>query len=435
MKIKTNTSPYVLKEWETKTLDDIELTSDDRELLNHFSDNNCFKLDELRDGVKFSATSWIGVVKFTNVEVQIIPKLAGEHLGLLDLIEYVVDVDAFRRSIGVRTLCNDGCNLFDLIALLFAEACERLIRRGILSDYVEREADLATLKGKMLVDRQVRLRFGRVDRIECRYDEYESDIIENQIIAYALSVIEKMVKHEATKRKIRHLLMVFEGTCNKDQLDVANARKSITYNRLNDHYREAHELAWLLFDALGVNDLYKKGQTRCFAFLLNMNTIFELFLYKWIKQLIRDTNYSLRYQVKDNSIIWNATAQRSYSRVIPDLLLKNRDYPEQQLAIDAKYKIYDERKLAPEDIYQLFLYAYAYGKRIEGYSSPALLVYPASSPASNITELNIRNALGLTGARIYIRGLYIPEALKEVSTGFHGFLSKSFIETIAHLAS
>lgn len=432
--IKTSTSPYVLREWESQTFGEMELTPDDRELLNRFSDN-CFKVDELRNGVRFSATSWIGVVKFTNFEVQITPKLAGEHLGLLQLIEYVLGIDSFKRSIGARTLCSDGGNLFDLIALLFAEACERLIRRGILYDYVEREAELTTVKGKILVDRQMRLRFGRVDRIECRYDEYESDIIENQIIAYALSEIEKRVKHEATKRKFRHLLLVFEGVCKKEQLDIAGTRESIIYNRLNGHYKEAHELVWLLFDALGINDLYKSGKTRCFAFILDMNTIFEHFIYKWIKQLIRNLNYSLRYQVKDKSIIWNATARRSYSKVIPDLLIRSRDHIEQQLAIDAKYKNYDERKLDPQDVYQLFLYAYAYGKGIESHSPPALLVYPSTSTVSTIIELNIKNTFGLTGASIYIQGLYIPEALNEASTNFQGPLSNTFLESIVKLIS
>jgi 5-methylcytosine-specific restriction enzyme subunit McrC len=432
--IKPVVSPYVFKEWESRTIDNVKLTSDDKELLDNLPVNDCFKLDALLEGIKFSATSWIGVVKFTNFEVQIIPKLAGEHLGLLQLIDYVLDLDAFKHSLGVRTLCNDGCNLLDLLALLFAEACEKLIRQGILSDYVERETDLATLKGKMLVDRQVRLRFGRVDRIECRYDEYESDIIENQIITLALSVIENKVKHEATKRKIRNLILVFEGVCKKELCDVATARKSITYNRLNRHYKEAHNLAWLIFDSFGVNDFYKEGRTKCFTFLLDMNSIFELFLYKWIKQLMSSMNYSLRYQAKDNSIIWNATDRRSYSRVIPDLLLKNRDHDDQLLAIDAKYKNYDERKVAPEDVYQMFLYAYAYGKSFAG-SHPALLVYPATNVSSAIKELNIRNTFGLVGARIYIQGLYIPEALKEASIDFQGSFSKSFLGTIVNLAS
>jgi len=37
------------------------------------------------------------------------------------------------------------------------------------------------------------------------------------------------------------------------------------YNRLNEHYREAHALAWLILDGLGIEDLYTGGAHRTFA--------------------------------------------------------------------------------------------------------------------------------------------------------------------------
>jgi hypothetical protein len=44
-----------------------------------------------------------------------------------------------------------------------------------------------------------------------------------------------------------------------------------------------------------------------------------------------------------------------------------------RVAIDAKYKLYDERRLSSGDVYQSFLYAYAYGNT-SGHSIPCALV-------------------------------------------------------------
>ena len=52
-------------------------------------------------------------------------------------------------------------------------------------------------------------------------------------------------------------------------------RTTLTYNRLNAHYETAHQLGWLLFDALGIDDLFVLGEAQSFSFLLNMNQLFE----------------------------------------------------------------------------------------------------------------------------------------------------------------
>ena len=72
------------------------------------------------------------------------------------------------------------------LALLLAEECRRVVRAGLLADYIEREEDLPILRGRLLLDRQVLRRFGRLDRLECRHDEHERDILENRILAAAL---------------------------------------------------------------------------------------------------------------------------------------------------------------------------------------------------------------------------------------------------------
>jgi 5-methylcytosine-specific restriction enzyme subunit McrC len=82
-----------------------------------------------------------------------------------------------------------------------------------------------------------------------------------------------------------------------------------------------------------------------------------------------------------------------------------------RLAVDAKYKIYDERKVDPGDIAQIFLYAYAYDQS----SQPtAVLIYPTEEKSEKRASMMIRQTNHSDGARIHVLGLNIPEALAEI---------------------
>ncbi|MEV5829365.1 hypothetical protein AB0L25_27765 [Spirillospora sp. NPDC052242] len=73
----------------------------------------------------------------------------------------------------------EGLDLRDLVCLLLTLEADRLLRHGLRRDYLRREEDLPAVRGRLLADRQVMRRFGRLDRLECRYDERSGDILDN----------------------------------------------------------------------------------------------------------------------------------------------------------------------------------------------------------------------------------------------------------------
>jgi 5-methylcytosine-specific restriction enzyme subunit McrC len=173
---------HEIAEWKTVVVERVSLSETDRRLAEELAAGEAGRLivEELRSGVRVAASSWVGVARFEQVEVRVVPKLAGGDLGLLEMLEFASGLNALRRSSGVRTLATEGVNLFDLVALLLAESCERIARGGLLADYVETEDELPAVRGRLLGDRQVLKRFGQVDRVICRFDELEQDVVENQ---------------------------------------------------------------------------------------------------------------------------------------------------------------------------------------------------------------------------------------------------------------
>jgi len=55
------------------------------------------------------------------------------------------------------------------------------------------EEEIPVVRGRLLVQKQILKRFGRIDRLECRYDEYLTDTVENRILLAALAACAKKV--------------------------------------------------------------------------------------------------------------------------------------------------------------------------------------------------------------------------------------------------
>jgi len=409
-----------INEWKSCDRPDLELTAEDRILAKSLtlSGGGRLLVDERRKGIRVTAQSWVGVVRFTSFDVHIRPKLAGDNLRLLELIEFTSGLDALKRCPAVRTLAADGGNLLDLIMLMFTEECERVLRCGLLSDYVEEEDELPVLRGRLLADRQFRRRFGRLDQIHCRHDERKQDVSENQLLAHTLEICSRRASQPALRRKARQLEHILLGICDPAGLDLNVARSGIYYDRMNEHYRDAHELSWLIVDALGITDVYSSGSTRVFAFLLDMNRLFEAFVHQVIRRLLFATQLKVSYQHSDRSIIRYATTNKPFSRVIPDFLIST-DAHQGRLVLDAKYKLYDSVRVSNSDIYQSFLYAYAFGS--EHLANPiAGLIFPSETPTASRMDLTVRSGFREADARVTLIGLPIPAVLDEARSGIWG---------------
>jgi len=99
------------------------------------------------------------------------------------------------------------------------------------------------------------------------------------------------------------------------------------------------------------------------------------------------------------------------------------------LPVDAKYKLYDERNIATSDIYQTFLYAFAYGEE-HPVQPTALVLYPASSSAGTAHRLHVQRKGGAIGAELLITPIHIPTVLTEARTRKPGTMAKTLMSLV-----
>jgi 5-methylcytosine-specific restriction enzyme subunit McrC len=420
--VGANPTAIELEEWESvQAPEGIELTERDRGLVASLKGGEGrLHVDELVGSIRLRATSWIGVVRFEQFEVRVVPKLVGGNLGVLEMLEYASGLSALRRLRASRELhVVPAGRLIDLLAELLAEAAEQILRDGLLQDYVTRDETLGVLRGRLRIHDQVRRRFARIDQLECRFDELETNVPDNQLLSLALGLARRVCRNPDTRRRVARLHGLFCEAADPSAFNPGAFPSGIEYNRRNDRYRTAHAVGWLFIRRLAVHDLFARGGGRSYAFLLDMNALFEQFVTRLLETTFAGSAVRVVAQRRDDSLLINERTTRSYASVIPDVLLERPDADgRRRVPLDAKYKLYDERRLEMSDIYQTFFYGYAYARREEHETGNALafLVYPATTSAPPV-RLRVRRADHVTTARIRTIALDVPAALREVREG------------------
>jgi 5-methylcytosine-specific restriction enzyme subunit McrC len=410
--------PIQLREWEVdRRVTGVELSPGDRMLAETLSGGEGrLRVTELTDSIRFDASAWVGVVRFSNIEVRVVPKLVGENLGVLHMLEYSSGLGALARLESARTLASDrDGSLVDLLALLLAEASIQIAKRGILQDYVTREEALTRMRGRLLPYEQVVRHFGQVHSLECRFDELETDIVENQLLSGALAIAKRVAFDSEASRLSARAHAIYSEVA--DPAAASADTPELEYNRRNEHYRSAHTIARMFLRNLAVNDLYSPGAGESFAFLLDMNKLFEDFVTRMLIDAFAGTDVRVRPQARDRTLIRDARTGRPYAAVIPDILLE-RSAAGLRVPVDAKYKLYDEKKIDQADIYQTFFYAWAYADPAVDEDAPAFIVYPGEGGSVG-THLKANTSYSTRGASIRAIPVDVPSVLETLRNRQH----------------
>jgi 5-methylcytosine-specific restriction enzyme subunit McrC len=376
--------------------------------------------------VEVAASSWVGVARFSSVEVTVVPKLVGGELGVLRMLEYVSGVNLLRRLPQDRSLHPDQTNLFGLIALLLGEEAQALTRDGLLRDYRAHDDTLNVLRGRLRHRDQFLRRFGRLDQLDCTFDEYDSDTPDNQFVAAALTVARQRVHDSDLRKMLGRLATLFAEACTPLTADPNWYQNRISYGRRNDRYRPAHELAALVLRGLAFDDLFETAVGNVGAFLLDMNVLFERFATRLVSEALAGSDFEVTAQRRLRAVVRDEIKERPYTDLIPDLVVTERTTG-RAVPIDVKYKRYDLKKISTGDIFQTFLYAYALGRA--DHVAQAGILYPSTEPISG-PRLSIIGGSGQTGARIVGGGLNVPQILDRLNEGLESQLHQEIRDSI-----
>jgi 5-methylcytosine-specific restriction enzyme subunit McrC len=278
--------------------------------------------------------------------------------------------------------------LLEVFISQFLNSVNVLVKRGLRSDYVRREDNLAFLKGKLNVGKQLKHNYINKHKFYCEYDEFLLDRPANRLLHSALRKVKTISRSAANQKLLQELEFIFHEVPQSSdyKLDFTNVK----LDRGMNYYQVP--LAWCKLILEGLSPQSMKGESHAVSLLFPMEKVFEDYVAKVLKDQLAVTHPELTISSQVTGEYLARYDGRDKFSLRPDLVIKQGKA--NQIVLDTKWKLLDTKlsnsNISQSDIYQLFAYAKKYlGADTEG--QDVVLIYPSqdnfSEPLSSPFEL------------------------------------------------
>lgn len=387
---------------------------------------------------KLQAGKYVGVIKYDNKAIQILPKIF-EKCNIEDKIIVQQAANAhllwwlswctkihFPKS---RTSWNPiKFDFLDILIFLFASLTKDDLIFNKHQAYQEKEESIGTVRGRIDFQKYAVNYFtGNAQIIPCIYDSLEIDNLYNRIIKYISKLLLRKTENEENKRLLQEIVWVLDEV-EDIQVNVKDCDKVII-SPLNYNMRIIMDYCKMFL--AGMTIYSTEDELEIFAFLIPMEKLFEDFIFGFIKQ-------KFEYRKGVNSVneqggifgqskslakkyILGNTDPAKFSSVIflkPDVYIERET---SDIIIDTKYKrIYTlvetkagvGKKSGPsrDDIYQMLGYAIRFNiKNIH-------LIYPDKMDTQgNINELyEITDEIAASNNLVKIQYHRVPIIIRDL---------------------
>jgi 5-methylcytosine-specific restriction enzyme subunit McrC len=333
------------------------------------------------------------------------------------LLAWLSYAAAHSRTVkGRRTWAKGAVNLVDLIIAAYLEECRALVRGQLRKDYVRQDDVDVVLRGRLDFARQATQRFGMLDKLHVRTFDRRVDVWENEVCGAALVHAARITGNGGLRRDAGELAALFPS-CSPMSARATLARAR--HHRMNLRYLPAHSWAGLLLNSGGVADLLSPGELGTDSLLLDMNRLWETVVRRMVTAAAKSAGASVVPSTKELATRVGQPGHRS-STFHPDVLVRDSGL----LAVDAKYKRYDQHAVSNSDVHQLLTYASSYGS---GGVPRTVIVHPSGADTAT-RRVSVRGPAGSLGV-IDVVGLSVAESPEANVLRLAGFL---FDRQIAH---
>lgn len=343
-------------------------------------------------GYSVRASSYVGSISIEGRVVHVVPKIPVSNLL------YLLTWSTHRVSFDHVDAGHAMHHLTAAVAAWYARALEQALVLGVDRTYVEETDRLVAIRGRVDWPAHINA-LGLPTPISCRFDEWSIDTRPNRlVVAAALALLRNPTVAPESAFTLRRLLKLLPGVGPLHSDDLTNPAPMI--NRLNQHYESSVTLAQLILHGSG--HAHGSGTASVSAFMVDMNAVFEDFVFS-----------NLRHRLRD---IWSVTRQEVVPLGTrggqipgePDLLFRDTSGAP-VLVADSKYKLTSDGRGHSSDYYQLLAYCTALGL------PRGVLIYcevgHAAAPAKTVQVRNTNTVLET--ARVRLSG-----SPKEISEEF-----------------
>ena len=304
---------------------------------------------------RLKTQGWVGYIPLTSeLGLYLSPKVPLKNL--FGMLEYAYRLESLKFIDGLAS-CSSIEEFYEQIAKLLAIRVIDRGRKGFYRSYYPKIEQLPYICGRLDIQKAI-LQPWSIN-LECHYEEFTSDVEDNQIIAWTLHKI--LLTGMCTENSLPVIRLAYRTVQGFASLKPFGPKACIMrlYNRLNQDYTGMHALCRFFLENSGPK--HEIGNHTMIPFLVNMARLFELFMAEWLR-----AHLPPQFSIKSQEVI--SLDQEGTINFKIDLVLYNERNKTPLCVLDTKYKGSDSQP--DEDIKQVAFYAMAKE------CSLALLIYP-----------------------------------------------------------
>lgn len=363
-------------------------------------------------------TSFVGVIRAPDgYQIEVLPKV-GKAIGGGPVEARQLLIDMLCCLHGFRHVLTDSAKLsaarmplLEIFISEFLRTVEHIVKRGLRSDYRQRQDNLFALRGKLLVSPHLRQNMFRADRFFTEHDEFSTDRPENRLLHAALRRVLLLTGTQANQKLARELDFVFADVppSTQTRIDFLQVR----LDRGMSYYSDALAWARLILDE--ESPLTGSGRDNAPSLLFPMEAVFEAYVAKHLSRQLT-APLILKTQARSHHLVRHR--EQSWFRLKPDLLVRNSE--RDLLVLDTKWKLLDDLRangtdkygLSQADFYQLQAYGLSY---LDG-AGDVILIYPRTDAFAD--PLPVFDFPKISGMRLWVLPFCLRERRLKVPSSF-----------------
>ena len=397
------------------------------------------RITDTAKGIDVSSERYVGNAEFANFIVTIQPKFTNfNNLGNMIRFCYLKDFKTKLLFDLNKIRFHEGSNeLLEVIIWIFLQYCHDMLKKGLYRSYVTENKNTPFLKGKLIIKKQILNAMKFNMKFNCEYDEFTANNLENQIILHTLQKCQMLTRQPDTKKWARRLIHHIDKEV-EDKHIFKDDFKRISYNRLNKHYQDPHELCKLILDNISMYNLRKQQKKFIVPFFIDMANIFELFVHKLLKEYNPPVAYHKRpigwekkssagNKVLDNKVIEpDFLTYKGYLSDVDDI---PNDVLDSISILDSKYM----QEISDPEMYQFAFYMHHFKKKT------AIAILPTEKPTiddhGRYVDTEAHNWTGKKqDVTIKVRHINIDEILEKIYSRDKSNLDAVMKEIITEIA-
>ena len=321
------------------------------------------KTDKGKDVLQFTgngrylqAKSYVGTIQTTSGFIlEILPKTVKDNdvekskQIFMKLLHLLYKLPNYKNIDSANFELIKNLEIFEIFIFMFLEEVGIIIKKGIKSDYVGQEDNLFYLKGKLLINEQIKRNSIHKERFYVQYDDYNQNRAENRLIKSTLKLLSNISRDFDNQRKIRQYMQHLNWI--DLSLNIDKDFSMVKTGRGMEHYKNA--LIWSKVFLKKESFSSFSGDTIAFAILYPMEKLFECFVEWWLEKRY----LHLHIEAQNGGVDF----VKKLFTVRPDFLIKKDN---QVICVaDAKWKLIEsDKEFSQSDFYQLFAYKHIFLK-------------------------------------------------------------------------